>query len=439
MCLPFWKTTPKKPYLSSSKSYPLETYSLYELNEHIRRVLSLNFQEAVWIRAEVSRASFSRGHCYLELVEKAGEEGDLDIQAKASAIVWRNTLSRWERQHNLPPSFIQEDTELRIQVRVDFHEQFGLKLLVQDIDPAFTLGRLAMQRREVLKQLEKMQLLDRNRRLPLPSVIQQVAVISSPRAAGLQDFLAHLQQNDWGYRFQLELFPAAMQGRQVGPEVSARLQEIALRAAEFDGIALLRGGGARLDLLAFDQLELCEAVAQAPLPVWTGIGHDIDEAVIDRVAHKALKTPTAVADYLLHHNARFENRLLQTGEALVRQLQLRLEAERLRLGKRSQEAQSVVQHALEKRRQHLRELRRNLRSTLYLQRDRQQQKLNLLEKQMGLLDPDAILARGFSLTTWGDKPLRAQDMPPPGALIHTHIQGGKIDSRVEKVNANETE
>lgn len=423
----------------SGKARPLETYTLYDLNQHIRQVIDLNFGESIWIQAEVSKANLSRGHCYLELIDKTASEREMEIRAKASAIIWRTTLANWKNRYGLDAGIISEDTEVRICVRVDFHEQYGLKLIVVDIDPAFTLGKLALQRQEVIRKLQEMQLLDRNRRIPLPMVIQRIAVISSPTAAGLKDFLSHLRENAWHYRFGVDLYPAAMQGSNTGPEISRQLQAIALHQDRYHAIAILRGGGARTDLLAFDQLELCEAVAQSPLPVLTGIGHDIDEPVIERVAHTAQKTPTAVADFILVHNAQFEGTINRIGEQLSRMGRVRLENERLALERNSRQLTTIGQSLVSRHRQLLDEQTRRLRQSVKWQTNALSQQLAALEKQRVLIDPESVLKRGFSLTTWNDKPIHPHSMPPHGAVIRTALHHGEIESRVENTTRYETE
>jgi exodeoxyribonuclease VII large subunit len=417
----------------------VETYFLHELNTHIRQVIDLNFGESVWIQAEISKANFSRGHCYLELVDKEEDSHSLNIRAKASAVIWKTTIAGWKKRHGLDPSFIADGTEIRIRVKVDFHELYGLKLMIDEIDPAFTLGKLAMQRQEVIRRLQEMQLLDRNSRLQLPPVIQRIAIISSKTAAGFKDFLSHLTDNAWGYTFRLSLFPAAMQGQNTGPEVSAQLMRIAEHASRFDAIVIIRGGGSPTDLMAFDQLELCEAVAQAPLPVLTGIGHDIDQPVIELVAHSPQKTPTAVADFVLMHNATFEGSISQIGEQLSRIGRKRLENEHLSIERTSRLLAAAGQARIQKASHVLGEYARRLRQSLQWQTASLEQQLAALEKQQALLNPDTVLKRGFSITTWQHKPLGPDNMPPPGAIIHTSVHHGEVKSRVENTTQNDTE
>ncbi|MDW8231102.1 MAG: exodeoxyribonuclease VII large subunit, partial [Saprospiraceae bacterium] len=247
------------------------TYSLLDLNAHIRYAVALNFPEAIWVTAEIAQVNEARGHIFMDLVQKGeGEEGA--IVAQAAAILWQRQYRqlRLQRGHALDEALC-EGREVRLQVRVDFHERYGLKLIVLDADPAYTIGRMELQRRQTLKQLEEAGLLERNRSLPMPCVLQHIAVISSEGAAGLQDFQEHLRQNAFGFAFHLQLFSTAVQGENLEVEFLQALQQVALQAQAFDCAVVLRGGGARLDLSGFDALSVCRAAALLPIPLLTGI------------------------------------------------------------------------------------------------------------------------------------------------------------------------
>lgn len=411
----------------------MKTWSLYELNAYIKRVVQLNFQEALWITAELAKARFSRGHLYLELVEK--EEASVhetNFKARAEAVLWQSQRKRWERKNRQPlEPLVQEGMQLRLLVEVDFHEQYGLKLHIKDLDPVFTLGQLALQRKETLQQLQREGLLDKNSQRPLPIVFRRIAVISSATAAGLEDFLNQLQQNPYGYEFFYQLFEARMQGRQTGEEIVQQLQQIANQAAAFDLILLLRGGGARLDLLAFDGLPLAQAIAQSPLPVVTGIGHQIDETVADRVAHTALKTPTAVAEWLIQHNAEFESGLLQLGSQIVRHSTTALEQERQHLQQIHRQLPVTIQHRLKEARWRLDTAQEQLQQGVLSVLQKEQQWLEYATRQLEILDPDRALKRGFSLTTYRGKVVNADHWPEPGDQIETLTNHGRINSTVK--------
>lgn len=206
---------------------------------------------------------------------------------------------------------------MRLEVTASFHERFGLKLVVEDLDPAHTIGSLERIRQATLESLNKDGLLDRNARFPFPAVPQRLAIISSDTAAGLIDFQRQLEQNDLGYKFTSDLYPAAMQGQKTGEEITARLRQIRRRKDEYDCVVIIRGGGGKTDLAAFDEELLCRAVAEFDLPVIVGIGHEIDDTVLDRVVHRSEKTPTAVAVFLIDQLRRSEHGLMETSRAIM--------------------------------------------------------------------------------------------------------------------------
>jgi exodeoxyribonuclease VII large subunit len=410
----------------------MHTYTLFELNEYIRRVLALNFPEGVWIRAEVGQLKLSRGHYFMELVQK--EAGpDSGISAHAPAVLWSGTYRQLRRE--LGPGIdgvLREGLEVRLRVRVDFHERFGLKLLVEELDPAYTFGQLELQRRQAVQRLREEGLLDRQRALVLPAVLQRVAVISSEDAAGFQDFREQLAQNSFGYRFECRLFQSAVQGSGLDREMREALLEIGRQTASFDCLAILRGGGARLDLAGFDGLELCQAVARFPLPVLTGVGHDVDESVLDQVAHTALKTPTAVADFLLQHNLNFESEVLRLG-AMIRsaadfQLKInQLEMERLEhgLGWSGREKLRAAGQTLDQIGQDLPRLAEKALQS-------QVQRLDLAEAVCHALHPDQVLRRGFTLTRRNGRVVTKAADILPGDLLETRWADGTVFSETTK-------
>ncbi|RMF00853.1 MAG: exodeoxyribonuclease VII large subunit, partial [Bacteroidetes bacterium] len=253
----------------------VHTLSLYKLQTFIRRAIALNLAEPVWISAELAECDHNRGHYYLQLVDKEQDEGD--IRAQARAILWQATARRWERTQRMPlSSLLQVGHKLQLLVQVQYHQRYGLSLQVEDLEPAYTLGQLAKDREQTIARLRSEGLWDLNRMTVLPAVPQRLAIISSPQAAGLQDFLQQLNNNPYSYRFRTDLFPASMQGTQASAEIRRQLRTLARRRKAYDALVLLRGGGARLDLAIFDELELARAVARFPLPVLSGIGHDQD-------------------------------------------------------------------------------------------------------------------------------------------------------------------
>lgn len=274
--------------------------TLRELQRRVKSVLEGQFALPVWVSAEISdlKVNYS-GHCYLELVEKAEKGGDNGVPtAQARAVIWKSHFPRIaayfeaETGQRLAPGL-----KILAKVLVSYHELYGFSLQITDVDPSFTLGDLERQRQQTIAQLQQDGVWEMNRGVPMPTVVQRVAVVSSAQAAGYQDFCKELAKSP--YRFEVELFDAFMQGEAAEGSIIDALCRVADRLEEFDAVVIIRGGGSRSDLNCFNAYRLCSYVAQFPLPVITGIGHDKDTSVADMVAHTALKTPTAVAGWLV--------------------------------------------------------------------------------------------------------------------------------------------
>jgi exodeoxyribonuclease VII large subunit len=404
--------------------------SLYDLNRHIRQVIALNFGAPLWVTAEIAEANLSRGHLYLTLVQKFTPSGgdyfaEEGIVAQAQGMVWQRDLRKLAKEHGpLAVQVLAEGVQARLLVRPEYHERYGLKLQVEDIDPSFSIGALARQRGLTIATLHAEQLVERNRTLPLPPVVQRVALITSPDAAGFQDFKAHLAENSYGYSFAVQPFYAAVQGRNAEPELLAALAQIAQQAYRFDTVAIIRGGGARLDLSAFDGLALCRAVAQMPLPVLSGVGHETDESVLDLVAHTAFKTPTAVADFLIERSLLFEMGVVELAATLanIGQKQIRNANESLQF------AQNMLATASQGK---LLAAQRDLdflanalpqASTLFL--NNAAQNLTQHEQLLHALSPQTVLERGYTMTLKEGKIVRSAAALSDGDVLDTVFVDG---------------
>jgi len=408
----------------------MQAISLFELQTFLRQVVALNFPEALWVRCELAQVSQSRGHVYLDLVEKG--ENESEPAAQASAVIWQSALRRLHTKlgaSNLN-ALLQTGTELLLRVKVEFHERYGLKLMVEDIDPSYTLGKLEQRRRQLYEQIRQQGLVGKNRQVPLPPVLQRIAVISSETAAGYQDFQQHLAVNGYGYHFKFQFFAAAMQGNQVETEVLKQLRSIQRQSDRFDAVVLIRGGGAKLDLAGFDSLALCERIAHFPLPVLTGIGHEVDETLVDLVAHTALKTPTAVADFLLQHNLQFEGRLLELSQYLRYVAAESLHAAELDLNTTVQTLQTAPKLLLTRQQDHLQRINAELPLLSRYQQREQWQKLEQLEQICQLLSIESTLQRGFVLVSQDGKPLDSAAQLAEGAILDLQFKDGVIRSRV---------
>ncbi len=385
----------------------MTTLSLFDLNEFIRRVIALNFQQPIWVTAEIEQINESRGHFYLNLLQKSeGENGE--IIATGQAILWSKTY--FQIRANLGKTLdeiLQAGLQVKMQVEMEFNERFGLRLLIKDVDPNFTFGQAEMQRRKTIEILQKTGLLQKNAALRLPQVLQKIAIISSETAAGLQDFLQHLNQNFNGYRFDLQLFTTAMQGTHAETEIPTALEKIKNRATDFDCVVFVRGGGARLDLAVFDQLEICRAVANFPLPVFTGIGHETDETVLDLTANLSLKTPTAVADFLVQHNFLFENSLLEIGSEIQHLASTKLKIKDLELANFENNLRWMVREKINRADFELSFLEKNLPQFITQKLETAARNLAAAELICQASDPQKILRRGFTITKTNGKIMRS--------------------------------
>ena len=407
-----------------------EVLTLFELNSLVHEVIESNFDEEYWVTGELSDASTPAfgGHFYGELVQK-DEESD-HIVARARITCWARTYNmlrlRFQKEAG---ETLRKGLQVKLLVEVNFHEQYGYSLNVLDIDSTFTLGDLARRRREILQQLEKDGILHDNQSLPLPRLLRRIAVISSPTAAGYGDFCHQLEQNDYGFHFDVQLFPAVMQGEGVPESIISALETI-LSEQPFDLVVIIRGGGASSDLSDFDSYELAACIAQYPLPVLTGIGHERDETVLDFVAHTRVKTPTAAAAFIIDHQAE--------EAALLDDLYLRIThsaEERIMREKQRMEHQKAIlpllfMNFIQGKQNSLQLLRQRLSTSCPQRIEREQHRLQLMKQRMDSLDPRLLLKRGYSITTCGGKIVRNLEGLAEGEVLTTQTENGEIYSKV---------
>ena len=392
--------------------------SLLEANNLVRQSIELTLQEPLWVLAELASVNDRRGHCYMELIEK-GPTGNTPVaQARACcwASVWFSLGPRFMRATGQP---LHAGMKVLLQVRANFHEAYGFSWIVQDIDPTFTLGDMARRRKEILEQLRQMGVMDNNRSLALSPFATRIAVISSSTAAGYGDFASQLANNDYGFAFSTRLFPAVMQGEQVEQSIIAALDNVFESIDDFDAVVIIRGGGSNADLSGFDTLELAENVANFPIPVITGIGHERDKTVLDEVACISVKTPTAVAAYLIDNLSRTLARIDSAAEAISVATRRTLERERLRLARLEHyflSAFSVKKaHLLSRLQSYEQRIHSAARHQLLVQRNMldahqrtishraathiacERSRLDLLEQRINSANPMNILQRGYSL------------------------------------------
>lgn len=404
--------------------------TLLELNGMVRTTLERGMRDEYWVEAELAEARETRGHCYMELVQKDSLSNT--PVAKASAKCWKQTWMLiqpyFERTTGQP---LRAGMKVLLRVYPNFHEAYGFSWIVTDIDPTFTVGDLARRRQEIIAALKAQGIFDMNRQLELPMFAQRIAVISSQTAAGYGDFCNQLNDNPYGFRFQTTLFPAVMQGEGVEQSVIAALERIYEEVDNYDCVVIIRGGGATSDMSGFDTLALAENVAQFPLPVITGIGHDRDESVLDMVACIRVKTPTAAAAYLVSHLLKVSDLIDNMNERMVRCATMRIEMQKMRLARLSERLPSVFSLVKVKREAHLDALNSRLITSVRQFFDRQAHRLDMLGQRAAALDPKLLLSRGYSITIHNGKAVRDKDTLKPGDEIETIFEKGTVKSIVK--------
>ncbi len=384
----------------------MKQYTLSELCQAIEQVLQFELGDTYWVRAEIASLT-ERGHCYMELVEKAKNN---TVAAKVRATCWQQVY------HLLSAYFATETgqtlsvgMQVLLQVEVSFHSVYGLSLNVVGIDPTFTLGDLARQRQLTIQRLQEDGVMDLQRALTIPSLPRRIAVISAADAAGYGDFCHQLLSNNSGFLFRTQLFPAVMQGDQSPASIIAALEQIAYQVEQYDVVVIVRGGGATTDLRNFDDYSLAFHCANFPLPIIAGIGHTRDVSVVDMVVHTSVKTPTAAAEWLISAMQEQADRLAE--------LQLRL--------------QRIAQHAIRKQQNQLDTLWQSLRFVTQRRLHRQRAQLELWAKTIALHSPERIYRMGYTLTTVNGKIVRSIHDVQAGEQLLTHTADGVIQSEVK--------
>jgi len=378
----------------------LEAYSLFEVNQYIKRVLALNFEEPIWVECEINQVSNSRGNLYLDLIEKS-EDTD-QIVAKSAATIWyRQYLFIKKKLNKLTESILTEGVKVKLKVNIEFSERYGMSLNILDIDPAFTFGQFELNRQKIIEQLRAKDLLDKNGMHRLPTVIQKIAVISSETAAGYQDFINQILENGYGYHFDIDLFQAAMQGQKTEREVVDALRSA--QESNYDVIAIIRGGGSKLDLAGFDNYNIAFEIANCDIPVFTGIGHDIDQTVSDIVSNQVLKTPTAVANFILDHNVEFESEITYLLQLISQKTASILDDKKSDLARADEQLKSIPALILNSKKLQIEKLESDIFSKSIETVKSKLQSIDNIEKIIKVLEPKNVMKRGFSLVKQNGK------------------------------------
>lgn len=384
----------------------MKQYSLSELCDCIDDALTTELNSTYWVRAEIASLSV-RGHCYMEVVEKANNHS---IAAKMRATCWQHT-------YNLLAPYFEAETgqalsvgmQVLLEVEVSFHAVYGMSLNIVGIDPRFTIGDIAKQRQATIQQLKNDGVMDMQRNLPLPSLLKRIAVISSNDAAGYGDFCHQLKNNNNGLHFHVQLFPALMQGEQSPASIIQSLQQIADDMNSWDLVVIVRGGGATTDLRNFDNYELASHCAQFPLPIIAGIGHTRDISIVDMVVHTSVKTPTAAAEWIVGRMVVQAERINELNERLKNAVKQSIFGQQQRLGNLLQSLRFITQQRLYK----------------------QRTQLDVWQKTIQIHSPERIYRMGYSLTTMNGKVVKSIHDVKKGQYIQTHTADGTIESIVD--------
>jgi exodeoxyribonuclease VII large subunit len=480
-----------------------ERFSLSELNGEVKKVLTANFTAPVWVIGEISEINVhSNGHCYLTLIEKGESEDRIIAQARAT--IWSYTFRM------LRPYFetttgqqLTDGIKVLLQVSVEFHELYGFSLNVRNIDPTYTLGDQARKRLEIIRRLTVEGVLTMNKELELPLVPQKIAVISSPSAAGYGDFMEQLTNNPKRFHLYTQLFPAVMQGNQAEQSIMDALDRIYPYEDFFDLVVIIRGGGSQVDLSCFDNYNVAYHVTQFPLPILTGIGHEKDDSIVDLVAHTRLKTPTAVAEFILDGMNAFEERINLLEQDAMELVESRFENEKERLGQLTREMSMLVRNMLGNRKNVLMQLSWKFRQETMLSLQKRENNLERKLQKVGFLvhhylymrhqkiagaqylldvaiprsmtvrkqrldenlekirqlyqrqlekekhriaiaaqkgelsDPDNILKKGYSITTYRGKLVKDLSVLKNEETVATKLYIGSILSRITEINKND--
>ncbi|MBF0464841.1 MAG: exodeoxyribonuclease VII large subunit [Nitrospirae bacterium] len=448
------------------------TLSLYEFNLLVKEVLEHTFAKSYLITAEIASLNVdARGHCYMELVEK--DEGG--IRANASARIWASSYKLIKAEfENATGAALSKGLKILLEATLTFHERYGLSLIIKWIDPSYTLGEMARKKREILQRLEAEGILDRNKSLALPLVIQKIAVFSSKGAAGFEDFMRHLQSNPYGYIFHVTLYETVMQGDRVEESFVDSLRRSQALAEQIDVVVIVRGGGGAVELDAFNSYLIGRGIALLAIPVICGVGHERDRSVIDEVSHLSVKTPTAAAAFIIERTRAFEETLdsrLNELVLTVRERDSRLNTELITLSRTLEHGASaailrgryaiksystslyVTLKIVQRHRNHvtvlsekfktiavgdLRALKAKLsylRSRLELSLkqlvNRQQERLKMLTTSAANLNPENVLKRGYSITMGeGGLLIKTADQVREGMKLQTVLSSGQIESTV---------
>lgn len=448
--------------------------TLTELQLIIRDSLYMSLPEMYWVMAEISEIKENyAGHCYLELIEKHPD--DKNVKSRIRAIIWSKKY-RFLRSlfENITGEPLREGLKILVKTKVEYHELYGLSLIICDIDPAFTIGDMAMKRQLIIRRLEQEGIFTMNKELAFPSLPQRIAIISSKNAAGYSDFMNHLKKNSFGYVYYTVLIESAMQGTETEQNVIAALDKVAEHSHLFDCVVIIRGGGSQNDLSWFDNYNIAYHITQFPLPVITGIGHEKDLSVTDMVANQALKTPTAAADFIVDRTSELENHIIEMwveirdlSRIILEKSRNKVESARIRLlplsrimisdikdklseiiieitnvGKEyTYKAAQIPANQLSRLLSGIRSftvnkeslvsrIKQSLKTTTLNSIGIKRIRVNVLENNLNIMKPENVLRRGYTITSLKGVILKTKEGLTTDDIIDTQFSDGKVSSKV---------
>ncbi len=409
---------------------PSQHITLAELQLTIRDTIAERFALPIWVSAEVADVKVNgSGHCYLELIDKGANDGANGVpKAQARGVIWRSHYARvvglFEAESGQQ---LERGIKVLIKVTLNYHELYGLSLQITDIDPSYTLGDMERRKQEAIARLKNEGVWDMNRELSMPPAVQRIAVISSSKAAGWQDFRNELFK--YGYAFAVTLHEAVMQGESSEESIIAALEAIAEEQERYDAVVIIRGGGSNSDLNCFNSYRLSAHVAQFPLPIITGIGHDKDVSVADMVAHTSLKTPTAVAvwlnDRLATLDAALDNAAIQLHDLCI----AATHHASLQLERHSAELRIATQRLLTTQNIKVENLSALLRDNTRLALDNQGQRLVMLAKLVESQSPERIMRLGFAVARVNGKAITSRKQVATGDIVAIEVADGTITTK----------
>ncbi|MBR6853542.1 MAG: exodeoxyribonuclease VII large subunit [Prevotella sp.] len=411
-------------------------YSLLELNRMVRESIECEMPEEYWVEAELSECRETRGHCYMELIQK--DELSATPVAKAPAKCWANKwLTIRPYFERITGQQLHAGMKVLLQVYPQFHEAYGFSWIVNDIDPTYTIGDMARKRQEIIKKLKDEGVFDLQKELQLPMFCQRIAVISSQTAAGYGDFCNQLADNPYGFKFETQLFPATMQGEGVEQSIINALERIyndqcsMVNVQCYDCVVIIRGGGATSDMSGFDTLALAENVANFPIPIITGIGHERDESILDMVSHTRVKTPTAAAALLIDHLKVVLDTLIDSQNRITRYTQQRLTALKSQLATIQELIPRIFPVIKAQQEAKLNTIEQKLPLLASQRLTTEHHRLELINEKLKALDPTLLLARGYSITLHNGKAVKDATTLHEGDEIETRLAKGSVRSMVK--------